>query len=48
MSENSKLIIGCTAAIIGAIFLCVLLMSLDVWFKRDILGVPYCISGGGK
>lgn len=48
MSENTKLIIGCAAAVIGVLLFVTLATGLEVWFKRDVLGVPYCISGGGK
>lgn len=48
MSENAKLIIGCIAAVFGVLLFVALATGLEVWFKRDVLGVPYCISGSGR
>lgn len=36
--------IGLAAVVVGGV-MAVGLMMAEVWIKRDIMGVPYCISG---
>lgn len=35
-------------AVLGIFIFVAAIDALDVWFKRSILGAPYCISGEGK
>jgi len=35
------LMVGMVVILIGA-------SALEIWVKRDLMGVPYCISGEGR
>ena len=48
-AEDTSLIKAVVVYVLAFVVIIVMVVGsiwLDVWIKRDILGVPYCISGG--